>query len=123
MKVFHWEQIGGALVEPLGTGSGLAAGAVAVAARVVGDALVAATVALLDMSAQLGRAAADQVTQHAALLGGGHLAVNVQEGGRVATQDVSQFQRFGRHGPWLPAVVALRKSSGLRVAATRSGEM
>ena len=40
MEVFHREQLGRTLVEPLGTGGCLAAGAVAVAARVVGDALL-----------------------------------------------------------------------------------
>src|SRR5262249_41212015 len=72
--------------------------------------------------AQRGRAAANQVPQHAMLLRGGRLAVGVQEGRRVGTEDVGQLQRGGRHGSCLPVAAGPSKSSGLGVAATRSGE-
>jgi hypothetical protein len=62
MKVAARQQLGPALIEPFFLGYGLALGAVAVAARVVGRALVTAMVALLQMAPK-GRGAAylDQV--------------------------------------------------------------
>jgi hypothetical protein len=49
-------EFGSSVVKPLGTRQGLALWAVAIAARVVADALVAAGVALLDMAAERCRA-------------------------------------------------------------------
>src|ERR1051325_10466032 len=122
MKVLNRQQLGGAVVEPLGAGGGLAPGAVAVAARVVGDPLMAAPVALLDVPAQPCGAPADQVLQHAALLGRSRVPVSVQEGRRVVTQDVGQLQGLGRHCPCASVVAAPSRSSGLGVAATRAVE-
>jgi hypothetical protein len=56
MEVWHCEELGSSVVKPLGTRQGLALWAVAIAARVVADALVAAGIALLDVAAQRGRA-------------------------------------------------------------------
>ena len=52
------EQFGLPILEPLRAGERLALRAVPIAAAVVGDALVAAGVALLDVAAERGRAAA-----------------------------------------------------------------
>ena len=67
MMVFDRQQVLRLLIEPVGSSQGLALGTVAVAARVVGDALVAAIETMLDVAAQLGRATSGQVTQRLAL--------------------------------------------------------
>jgi hypothetical protein len=56
VEVWHCEELGSSVLEPLGTRQGLALWAVAIAARVVADALVAAGIALLDVAAKRGRA-------------------------------------------------------------------
>ncbi len=56
--VFDRQQVLGLALQPAGAGQGLALGTVAVAARVVGDAVVAAVQATLDVAAQRRRAAA-----------------------------------------------------------------
>jgi hypothetical protein len=56
VEVGHGEEFGSSVVKPLGTRQGLALWAVAIAARVVADALVAAGIALLDMAAERCRA-------------------------------------------------------------------
>ena len=69
MEVRHREQVGGAGLQPPCRGRGLAGGAVAVAAGVVGDLLMPALGAPQDMTTQGRRAAGGQVVQGAALLG------------------------------------------------------
>jgi hypothetical protein len=66
-RPLHRQQVLRLLIEPVGAGQRLALGAVAVPARVVGDALLAAIEAVLDMAAQHGRAEGGQVTQRLAL--------------------------------------------------------
>ena len=56
VEVWHCEELGSAVFEPFGARQGLALWAVAIAARVVRDALVAAGIALLDVAAEGGRA-------------------------------------------------------------------
>ena len=80
VEVFDGEQLGFPGLHPVGGGGGLALGAVAVAARVVGDLLMPALVALLDVSAQRGGAAGGDVAQGAALLGRERVAVAIEEG-------------------------------------------
>ena len=67
MVVLDRQQVLGLALEPAGAGQGLALGTVAVAARVVGDAFVAAVEAALDVAAQRRRAADRQVAQRLAL--------------------------------------------------------
>jgi hypothetical protein len=57
VEIADWQQVGLALGEPSSRGSGLALGAVSVAARVVGDPEVAAVVAAIDVAAQRRRPA------------------------------------------------------------------
>src|SRR6266705_6501740 len=57
MKVWHWQQLGLPLREPLGPRQPLAFGTVTVAAGVVSDARCATIIALLDMAAERGRPA------------------------------------------------------------------
>jgi hypothetical protein len=56
VEVWHCEEFGSSVLKPLGTRQRLALWAVAIAARVVADALVAAGIALLDVAAERGRA-------------------------------------------------------------------
>src|SRR5882724_2568519 len=53
MKISHRQKLRGLLLKPLGFGQGLALGAVAVTAGVIGRVLKAASVALLEMPSQL----------------------------------------------------------------------
>ena len=63
MMILDRQQVLGLAVEPVRAGKGLALGTVAVAARVVGDALVAAIQTVLDVPAQRRGAAVGQVAQ------------------------------------------------------------
>ena len=56
VEVWRCEELGLSVLKPLGARQRLAFWAVAIAARVVRDALVAAGIALLDVAAQRGRA-------------------------------------------------------------------
>lgn len=53
MEVAHGQKLGGLLLKPLCLGQGLALGAVAVTAGVIGRVLKTASVALLEMTSQL----------------------------------------------------------------------
>ena len=66
-EVRHSEEFGSSVLKPLGTGQRLALWAVAIAAGVVGDALVAAAIALLDMAAESCRATLLDGCHHATL--------------------------------------------------------
>jgi len=67
VEVFHRQQLGAAILQPLRTRQRLALRAVAVAAAVEGDALMAAGVALLDMPTECRGAAALDRAHHAQL--------------------------------------------------------
>src|SRR5260370_20286238 len=57
MKLWHWQQLGWPIREPLPPGQPLAFGTVTVAAGVVSDARCATIIALFDMAAERGRSA------------------------------------------------------------------
>jgi len=56
MEIFHRQQFVAALFQPFGSGQGLALGAGAVPARVIGVTLVATLVTSFQMAAERGRA-------------------------------------------------------------------
>jgi hypothetical protein len=56
MEIFHWQKFGPAFFQPFGSGQGLALGAMAVRARVIGVAFVAALVTSFQMAAKGGGA-------------------------------------------------------------------
>jgi hypothetical protein len=93
MMVLNRQQVRRLAVEPAGAGQGLALGAVAVAAGVVGHPLVAAVEAALDMPAQYGGAAGGQVAQGLALRGREHAPVAVEERTAVFPNHIRHFQR------------------------------
>ena len=69
VEIGRGQEFGSAVLQPLGTGQGLALWAMAVAARVVADALGAAGIALLDMAAERSRATPFDRRHHATLRG------------------------------------------------------
>ena len=121
MEVGHGQQLRGALVQPLGPSRRLALGAVAIAAGVVGDALVATLVTLLQVAPNT---AVRQHTRSCStrLCSAELLPSALQEGRRVVPQDVGQFQPFSGHAFDLPSSKAPRRSKGLGVPAIRSTE-
>jgi hypothetical protein len=58
MEVLDWKQLRLALIKPLGPGQRLALGTVQIAARIIGDALVTATIAFFDVTAECSGATA-----------------------------------------------------------------
>jgi hypothetical protein len=56
MEIFHWQKFGVTLFQPFGSGQGLALGAGAVPARVIGVTLVATLVTSFQMAAKCGSA-------------------------------------------------------------------
>ena len=116
MEVRHRQQFGLARVEPFGARQPLALGAMPVAAGVVGDADVAAIVALLDMPAQRRRPAgldrAHDAPLDAAEMAGMGLPISVA----VAAEDIRHLQHR-THGAAQPGgtTSSRRRSSGLGV--------
>ena len=97
MEVFAVQEFAAALVEPVGAGGPLALGAVAVAAGAVAEAAVPAAVALLDLAAESGGAAALDSGQDAPLQGGQRGGEAGAEGVAVAAQDIGDFERRAGH--------------------------
>ena len=98
MEVGHGEEFGSSVVKPLGTGQGLALWAVAIAARVVADALVAAGVALFDVAAERSRATLLDRGHDATLRGRQRSAVLLTIGVTVAAEHVRHFRPAGHQG-------------------------
>jgi hypothetical protein len=99
--ILDWQQFRLPGLHPVRCGGGLALGAVAVAARVVGDLPMATPIALLDVSAQRGGPASRDVAQGAALLGPERFTILVEEGITVASEDLGHFEPRRRqlYGP------------------------
>ena len=122
MKVLDGQELRFPGLHPLRRGGGLALGAVAVAARVVGDPLMPALIALLDVSAQGRGPAGGDVLQGAALLGREHVAVAFEEGIAVLSEDLGHFELRPGHGFGRPSVGGSSRSSGLCVACRVAAE-
>jgi hypothetical protein len=120
VEVRHRQQLGLSVGQPLGTRQPLALRAVPVAAGIVGDAKLAAAVALFDMTAQGGRAAglgfdgAHDPTLAAAEMAGMGLTVS----GTVAAEDIRHLQRAVHAKAQAGGVTErCRRSRGLGVPA------
>ena len=122
VEVLDREQLGRPGLDPPRRLGGLALGAVAVAARVVGDLPVAAPVAVLDVPAQGRRAAAGQVGQGTPLLRREGVAVGVEERVPVGPDDVGHLEPGPGHGRGPPPDARSSRSRGLTVARTAAGE-
>ena len=105
MEVRHGEQLRGAGLQPPCRGRGLAGGAVAIAAGVVGDLLMPALGAPQDVTTQGRRAAGGQVLQGAALLGRQLRAVLFQELVETAPDDLGHGEPRSGHD-WGPPLTA-----------------
>ena len=117
VKVRYRQQIAFPLLEPGGTGHGLALGAMPVTTRVVLNLLVAAVVAALDVAAQGRRTTAEDGPQHLLLTTGEHLSVLSSEPGLTIAEHSGHFQ--GRvHEATSPASSA--RSNSIVLGASRS---
>ena len=119
VEVLGVEELGAAILQPLGAGQRLALRAVPIPAAVVGDALVAALIALLDMAAQRRRAAA---------LDRGHDAALRRGQGRVVPLDDRRRRSGGTHpplpapiGPW-PGAQKCAGAAGVGFDRDRAGQ-
>src|SRR4051794_20925024 len=120
--VFNREQFRLPLFHPLRRGGGLALGAMAVAARVVGDLPMPAPVALLDVAAQRGGPTGRDVAQGAALLRREPLAIEGGEGVTLSLEDIGHFEPRSCHGRERPPSGGTSRSSGLCVAFRAAAE-
>ena len=122
VKVFNGQQLSFSCLHPLRRSGGLALGAMAVPARVVGDPLMPAAVTLLDMPAQSRSPAGGDVAEGAALLGRERVAVAVEEGIGKVSEDIGHFEPMSRHDWGRPSVLGTSRSSGLCVASRAAFE-
>src|ERR1700736_265324 len=139
VEVFHGQELRRPLIKPLSAGGRLALGAMAVAARIVGDPAVAASVTLLDMPAQLRGAAASHMPEDTPLVRGEGISIPMEEGWGELPEDLSYFEPRSNHAVgspfgddtftglsagsvedtgWGLSLGSSRQSSGLRVAVT-----
>src|SRR6266851_9050218 len=97
MEVWYRQQIGLTVRQPLGTGQPLALWAMPVAAGIIGDADLAAAVALLDVAAQGCRAAGFDGAHDAALAAAQMAGMGIAVRGTVVAEDIRHLQRAA-HG-------------------------
>ena len=116
MEVGHVDQLGRAGFEPAGAGGCLALWAVAIAARVVREAAMAAGVARFFVSAQRGGATGRQVLDRTALFAAKYLGVSLQEFGSRRAKYVANL---GRRAVYTVSIVA-SASKGLVTDMMRS---
>ena len=81
-----------------------------------------ALVALLDVPAQRRGPAGGDVAQGAALLGRERVAVAIEEGIAVLSEDIGHFEPRSGHGRGRPSVGGASRSSGLCVACRAAAE-
>ena len=92
VEVRHRQQLGLSVGQPLGTRQCRALRAVPVAAGIVGDAELAAVVALFDMTAQRCRAAGFDGTHNTALAAAQMAGMSLSVSGAVAAEDIRHLQ-------------------------------
>jgi len=92
VAVGHREQLLGLGRKPPVARRGLALGTTARTTRVIGDDLLLAGIALLEVSAESGRAACADVAEYTALLGGQFTSPPSHELLFVLTKDIGDFE-------------------------------
>src|SRR5262249_34221500 len=92
MKVWHWQQLGLPIREPLDPLQPLAFGTVTVAAGVVSDARCATIIALFDMAAERGRSAGCDGAHDAPLDAPEMTGVHLSERCAVAAEDIRHLR-------------------------------
>ena len=113
VEVRHRQQVGLAGRQPVLRRRALALRAVAVAAGVVGDALLAAAGAALDMAAERGGAAGLDRRHHLQLAEAEVSGLGPAPGGAVAAEDVGDLERRAAHGRPVRPPVSRRSPSVL----------
>jgi hypothetical protein len=99
MEILGVEELGLTILDPLGPCQGLAFWAMAVAAGVVGNALVLALIALFQVAAEAGGPTQFDGTHDAALGRGERSCMLFTIGFAITTQHVGDFQPGTVHGP------------------------
>jgi hypothetical protein len=97
MEVFNGKEVGLAIFQPLRTDQGLAFRAVPVAATVVGNALMSAVVALLNMAAESGGAATLDRAHDAALPTTEGISVLLAVGSTGLVENIRHLEPGGVH--------------------------
>ena len=119
MIVWHRQQVGLAVGEPILCSGALALRAVAVAAGIVGDTGIGAVLAARDMSTERCRAAALDRRHHLELVEADMAGIGPTPCRAVVAEDVRDLQRWTRHvllqagGSVLSLSLAVMRSSGL----------
>src|ERR1700757_3925151 len=116
MKVWHWQQLGLPIREPLHPRQPLAFGTVTVAAGVVSDARCATIIALFDMAAERGRSAGRNGAHDAPLDAPEMTGVRLSKRFAMAAEDIRHLQSRS-HDPAQPGGTTSKRSrsSGLGV--------
>src|ERR1700757_4996952 len=127
MDIGDRQQAGDLLKQPAVACRRLTLGTVPVPARVVGDSLIAASIAAFQMSAQCGCAAQADVAQHLPLRLRECIAPALKELLLMSTEDIGHFKPMSCHAVLFPpcAVRGIwmgRSSSGLGVACSRASD-
>jgi hypothetical protein len=91
VEILNRQQFCRALVEPTGATGSLTLGAVTIAARIVGDTPATTVVARFDVSTQLRRTTAHEITKHTVLLDRKCVSVRFQVGRPIRAQNVCHF--------------------------------
>ena len=117
VRVRHRQQRGPLLIEPFRGGTPLALRAVAIAAGVVREGAVAAAVARVDMTAQCGGPAGEEIPDDALLI-----ATQRRTPSRRFRQPEDLRDLVSRSGSHRSAVASAARSSGLRMLCSRSVE-
>ena len=123
VEVADRQQVGLARLQPVARGSGLALGAVPVAAAVVGDALVATVLAALDMAAE-SRCPTSLDRCHDLELTDAEVAdVGRPECSTVSAQDIGDLERgtLGAHGGQPPGLAPTLGLGSMRAMTLSSG--
>src|SRR5260221_11544842 len=99
MKVWHWQELGLTIGEPLHPGQPLAFGTVTVAAGVVSDARCATIIALFDMAAERGRSAGRDGAHDALLDAPEMTGVRLSKRCAMAAEDIRHLQSRSHDAP------------------------
>jgi hypothetical protein len=99
VEILGFQKFGLPVFQPLGAGQGLTLGTVSIGARVIGGALVAAGVTLLQMTAQSGSSAEFDVAHHPPLRLRERCGMFLPVRRPVAAEDIRHFQLGALHRP------------------------
>src|SRR6266576_5779625 len=102
MKVWHWQQLGLPIGEPLHPRQPLTFGTVTVAAGVVSDARCATIIALFNMAAERGRSAGRDGAHDAPLDAPEMTGVHLSKRCAVAAEDIRHLQGRSHDGALVP---------------------